>query len=541
MKRIAAVFLLLLLLTGCVGVPAQPETLPASSTPAGTQAQTAAPETAGSTEPVPLSSEPIEPASLSSETAGPESTPPTTEALPEDPALSGMEDLADSAQLLFFRQDQLGDEDEGLPRDHRGDLLSLEELHAWHEAQAQLPRTHYYDDSFADLPLLLEAMDYCLSEGYAGVTLPVELVELGALSEEQWLMLYWTYRIDDAPPYYSEYYDEAGRTAYNAVWFSYPQPDSVERFHAALEKAREIVADMPPELDEYDRAQYLYSWLKSNVKYDGLGLNYYNYEWYFLYDALLDGLCVCSGFSDALYYLYNLAGIDCVCLAGHVEASDLIEAQNHQWNAASLYGSYYCFDVTWDATALYNSANSFFAVSEEMLNGVSQRSYHPYLRDIFPACPAGFRPPEAWNETPEGALRSYLWLLEYCRGSMARSYLIQSDLLLWSEPPVRLLSGSYMLYDLDYEAFVDSFLPYVTRVCFLKNFENSCYRSEEGKLAVNVQAGNVPRYRIESVSGEGGRYSAQLVTEKGSRATASFTVEETNGRYTIKSVSIREA
>lgn len=549
MKRAAALLLLLVLLAGCAGPPTSPEGTSAASTSRETRTETASETESPHTEApdpetsAPGTEAPTEPETETADTKAPpepETETADTEAPPETaaPARSGLAALVDGEHLLFFRQDQLrGGE---LPEEHRGDLLSLEALQSWHGAQERLPRTRYYDDAFADCPVLLELMDYCISEGYAGVTFPTELLGGRSLTADRMTKLYWMYRIDNTYPDYAEFRGGPGGGRYSAIWFTCPQPDSVARFHTALEKARQIVAEMPPELDDYDRAQYLYSWLKTNVEYNRLNLNYYDHDWYFLYDALIDGVCVCTGYSDALYYLYNLAGVDCVCITGHVEASDINESQDHQWNAAALYGTYYCFDVTWDDSLLYNSGNSFFAVSEGMMNGISRRTKYAPLEALFPRCGEGFRPPADWNQTPEGALRSWLWLREYCFGSMARSYLLQTDQMLYSDPPLRFLSGSFAVYDLDYAEVVESFMPYITRTCFLKGFEGKCFRNEDGRLAVSTAAGTDARYRIESVSGEGGRYTARLVSDSGGRATASFTVAEEKGRCRINTVSLRE-
>lgn len=522
MKKTAVVVLMVLLLVGCAVKPIPSESTVVTSGKPDAQTEVSATGTDRA------------------ETESEESTSAATEEVmqTDDPSGVGTEALVDGDKVLFFRQDQIQD-DELLP-EHRGDPVSLEALYAWNAAQTQLPRTHYYDEAFSDQTLLLNMLDYCISEGYAGVTLPRELVDLEQITDDQYLSLFWMYRIDNAIPQLQWVYDEeTDDWSFCAVWFQCPQPDSVERFHTALEKARQIVAEIPPGLDEYDRAQYLYSYLKTNVEFNQRGANYYNDDWYFLYDALIEGKCVCTGYSDALYYLFNLAGIDCVCLLGDVEGSEFNEAQRHQWNAASLYGTYYCFDVTWDDKMLFSSENSCFAVSEDMLNGISQRSRPELLNGLFPSCPSGFRPPEEWNQTPEGALRSYLWLREYCFGRTARGYLLQTDQLLYSEQPIKAIPGSFVVYDKEYAPVAESFMLYITQACYLKTFEGKCFRNENGKLAVSGSAGNAVRYRIESVSGAENSYTAQLISEQGNKAVAAFTVIEENGRYKINTCSIR--
>ena len=228
--------LLLVLLVGCSGSVAGPVPSSASSEPPPVRTDTPTADT-GTTGP---------------ETAEPETVSTETEA-PEPPALFGMEVLLAGDCLLFFRQDQLLNG--SLSAEHRGDALTLEELHAWHEAQTCLPRTHFYDDAFTELPLLQEMMDYLLCEGYAGVTVPIALMDLRKVTEDQWLKLAWTYRIDQATRYCALLPDAKGNYWCNALWLRCENPESFDRFHIALEKAREIVAEIPEGLDAYDRAQ----------------------------------------------------------------------------------------------------------------------------------------------------------------------------------------------------------------------------------------------------------------------------------------------
>ena len=526
MKRIAAMLLMLLLLCGC-----GPSFAESGGSNPGHQAETQRAEN-DAVQTAPSAAQPA------SETVPISSDMSESSSDPVEPILHSKEEALEAGDcVLFFQQDQI--RDSKLPEDHRGTLVRLDELRSWHAAQDYLPRTHYYDEDFQDLPLLLQILDYGLCHGFAGVTMPVRKGELKPISEKQLLDLYCSYRVDNAVPCTQLFFDNKGAVQFNSVWLILPNEASMARFSEALEKARQIVAEMPPELDEYESALYLYNYLKDHVKYDMLKQNYYNYDWFFLYDALVKGSCVCTGFSDALYYLFNLAGIDCVCLLGHVESTDFSEAQNHAWNAAMLYGRYYCFDVTWDTNLVNYSQNQYFAVSEEYLDSVSNRTYIALFERCYPRCGQSFRPPEEWNGTPEGALRAYLWLREYCCGLGSRLYLTQTEQIGASDPPLRVLRGQMMLYDLDYGSFVESFLPYITERCYQAEFEGKYYREEDGKTAVFSGAGTAVRYRIESVSGKGGCYTAKLISESGNRASAVFSVAAENGRFRIDTVLIK--
>ncbi len=521
MKRIAAFFLVLLLLTGCssVGTPAAPASGTESGLPAVTEA-----EPAQQTDAAPVTeAQPEEPAGSTAE--------------PDEPGPAGPEDLNADDAYLFVRQDQI--ENDRLADRPRGDLVSEAEVLEWHDAQVNLPRTHYFDEAFRDSGLLLELLDYCIFHGYAGVVMTAAHPELDGLSEEQFTDLWWMYRVDDGYFDLDYFSGDTEGTRYAAIWICCRNSNSMARFSEALEEARRIVGEMPEGLCEYDAAYWLYYYLKTNLKYDTKSLSYYNYEWSYLYDALIDKLCVCTGFSDALYYLYNLAGIDCLVVNGPVAGSDFNQAQNHQWNLARLSGQYYCFDVTWDSTAQPVTENAFFAVSEAMLDSVSERTYRTLYSYDIPPCEAGFVPPEEWGRTPEGALRTYLWLWQYCCGTSARNYLIQSDQLGFQDPPINTMRGQIMVFDLDYSAFTETMLRYVTQFCYRKNFEGKYYRDEDGKLAVYAGGGDAVPYRIESVSEDSRQFTAQLITPRGSRATAVFTLAEEDGRLKVNTIRIK--
>jgi len=61
------------------------------------------------------------------------------------------------------------------------------------------------------------------------------------------------------------------------------------------------------------------------------------------YSSLVSGPTVCAGYSRAMQYVMQLAGIPCYYCTGYA-------GENHAWNIICLDGDYYNVDVTWDDT-----------------------------------------------------------------------------------------------------------------------------------------------------------------------------------------------
>ena len=76
----------------------------------------------------------------------------------------------------------------------------------------------------------------------------------------------------------------------------------VEKHMSAMEVAEKLLDSVPEEADEVETALYLYQWLTDHVRYDSY--DYYDNEgWNLLYDTLVERKTVCSGYTEALYYL----------------------------------------------------------------------------------------------------------------------------------------------------------------------------------------------------------------------------------------------
>ena len=91
-------------------------------------------------------------------------------------------------------------------------------------------------------------------------------------------------------------------------------------------------------LSDYEKAYRIYRWVSNNVKYK-LGANYNQMA----YGALIGRACVCSGYADLIYVLYNKVGIE----------THLDWGADHEWNVVKMDGQYYYCDPTNDRSSKY--------------------------------------------------------------------------------------------------------------------------------------------------------------------------------------------
>ena len=133
---------------------------------------------------------------------------------------------------------------------------------------------------------------------------------------------------------------------------------------AAVEKADEIIKEMPENLNDAEKAKYLYKYLCNNTSYKD-----YNDEKSicYIYDALITGETHCDGFANALSLLYNKAGIKCfekgyydspaqktklnvVGVSGKEKNIEYYETPSgHTWNSFMVDGKWYDCDCTLDS------------------------------------------------------------------------------------------------------------------------------------------------------------------------------------------------
>lgn len=301
-----------------------------------------------------------------------------------------------------------------------------------------------------------------------------------------------------------------------------------EKFAEAFAAAQELVASVPAEYDEYETARYLYEYLTDNVAYDYRYENYYQTDWHLLYDTLIGHKTVCTGFADTLYYLFNLAGIDCQIVYGAADNGSG-EMVSHEWNVATLGGHSYYFDATYDAAKVYTVASGFFAVSESGLNAKLQ--HIPSLYQYAPDAAQNLGVPDWWNDTPEGAIKSFLLLKEYAAYPQMLPFLL--GLYDDTTTLVRTDADGYGTYSISYEAFAERMRAYVSDICLRKQFLTGRFADDDGLLACYTGLNGETGYRfVQLYSQQGNQYTAQIESAN-DRYTAVFTLSEENGRWRV--------
>ena len=92
---------------------------------------------------------------------------------------------------------------------------------------------------------------------------------------------------------------------------------------------------------------------------------------YTVWGALMSGEAVCEGYAEAMMYLCNLYGIDCIVVSGK-DKND----QPHMWNQVKMAGQWYNVDVTFDDT---NGSNyyAYFGLSNSLI--LEDHTFFPSL------------------------------------------------------------------------------------------------------------------------------------------------------------------
>lgn len=367
MKRLLVLFLALLLLCGCA--------------PASGPTQTAAPttETAAPPQPEPTAATPSETAVL------------------EDARLSDL--TADT--VLLYRQAEF--------KSRQGTLFSMDSVRSASE-EALLPRSHEYDDCFpGDSALWLQLLDYAFANEYQGFS--VRTRSLPALSEDQRSAIDILYRIDDGRMCFL---DTDGVTT---AFYLCNRTDAMEKFAVGLQEARRIASEAPRG-DDWETAEWIFRYLADHLTY-GDRETYYSDRGHHLYDALVENECLCSGYADAMYYLCNLCGVECLELQGWSNGPagpGSEETDGHAWNIVRVYGTWYVCDPTFNDTApMPADVPLCFCLSSRFMEATFGHRADWIYADAnrIPACETCFDPVSAWNATPEGALKSWLWFAAY--------------------------------------------------------------------------------------------------------------------------------
>lgn len=495
MRKICALFLILALLLLCGCSPEPGSTSPASDAPASTAAPT---------------------------TSAPSST--GSEATVQE--LSDPYDLTEDT-VLFYGQAEF--------KSRQGTLLSLETVLSAPE-EALLPRTHYYDERFpGESARWLRLLDYAFANEYQGFS--VRTRSLPALSEDQRSAIDILYRIDDGRMCFL---DTDGVTT---AFYLCNRTDAMEKFAVGLQEARRIASEAPRG-DDWETAEWIFRYLADHLTY-GDRETYYSDRGHHLYDALVENECLCSGYADAMYYLCNLCGVECLELQGWSNGPagpGSEETDGHAWNIVRVYGTWYVCDPTFNDTApMPADVPLCFCLSSRFMEATFGHRADWIYADAnwIPACETCFDPVSTWNTTPEGALKSWLWFAAYA--AFDPTYLLACGELADFRADAAV---SDELGQLETEVFYAEYAAWAGR--FMS--EDAATQlpwvfaeGADGKLLVRraeTDSGiDWAKLAIRSVSaGENGAYTADL-----GAASAVFTVSKNEaGLYRVETLTLTE-
>lgn len=100
--------------------------------------------------------------------------------------------------------------------------------------------------------------------------------------------------------------------------------------------AEEILADISPETEDYEKILYVYETLVNTVDYDLEATDSQN-----IYSVFVNRRSVCAGYAKATQYLLEKLDVCCTYVTG------MAKEQYHAWNLVMCGGDYYYVDTTW--------------------------------------------------------------------------------------------------------------------------------------------------------------------------------------------------
>lgn len=100
--------------------------------------------------------------------------------------------------------------------------------------------------------------------------------------------------------------------------------------------AEEILADISPETEDYEKILYVYETLVNTVDYDLEATDSQN-----IYSVFVNRRSVCAGYAKATQYLLEKLDVYCTYVTG------MAKEQYHAWNLVMCGGDYYYVDTTW--------------------------------------------------------------------------------------------------------------------------------------------------------------------------------------------------
>lgn len=154
------------------------------------------------------------------------------------------------------------------------------------------------------------------------------------------------------------------------------------------ETAHQILASIDRSLmSESEVVRALHDYLAVHVKYNlpALEQDRITFQDTNAHGALLYGTAVCHGYAQAMKYLCDQAGIECLVVIGKSNLPQTKQQMDHAWNIVKANGYYQHVDVTWDSNLTRDPENP--CMDYFMLNDENILMDHVFEMSQVPKCP----------------------------------------------------------------------------------------------------------------------------------------------------------
>lgn len=171
--------------------------------------------------------------------------------------------------------------------------------------------------------------------------------------------------------------------SYTSVSVENFTPEKLQHKEEAIQKAKQILSNVPEDASPREKAEYFYDYLGQNVTYE-TGIEGEEY----LYTGLCQGKTNCDGYTNAFSLLCLLADIPCIEINDPPKEGE----EGHTWNVVSLGDRWVYVDCTGAKSDVTSECENrrqeriYFGFPDALLENQVDH------KDLIPSCPEGLSP-----------------------------------------------------------------------------------------------------------------------------------------------------